>query len=316
MSCTACTSRMLGARLDSISISTSSVYNLPWPDVCHRTSQNRNFHTNGPRALHRQCSAPLPRDEGVPLDRSQPVESPSQNHPSAQHRKNEIVERARLAKSTALKNHHTKFNQPAASSTYPSNSQQGQWSSGSYVGQPRRTRRTQNGDSDIPFETFLPQQSTASPNPPPNHVDPSKPLRVGTLPWQIQKHALKEKFGTTGWQPRKRLSPDAMEGIRSLHAQDPTKFSTAFLSGQFTVSPEAIRRILKSKWRPTEEEEEDRRARWQRRGENIWTQKAAEGIKPPKKWRDRCIRPASRLGAGSVPFVQNEAPPPLASRIM
>ena len=104
--------------------------------------------------------------------------------------------------------------------------------------------------------------------------------------WQIQKSALSEKFGPTGWVPRKRLSPDTLDGIRTLHAQYPDKFTTPILANQFKVSPEAIRRILKSKWRPKDEEEESRRRRWEKRGENIWTQMVEMGIKPPKKWRD------------------------------
>ncbi|KAG7008383.1 hypothetical protein G7Y79_00006g020030 [Physcia stellaris] len=103
--------------------------------------------------------------------------------------------------------------------------------------------------------------------------------------WQIQKQALSEKFGRSGWAPRKRLSPDALEGIRALHAQYPEKYTTPELAQQFAVSPEAIRRILKSKWKPNEEQEIDRRRRWDKRGEAIWTQMVEIGIKPPKKWR-------------------------------
>ena len=105
-------------------------------------------------------------------------------------------------------------------------------------------------------------------------------------PWQTQKNALSEKFGPKGWFPRKRLSPDTLKGIRALHAQYPDRFTTPVLADQFKVSPEAIRRILKSKWRPNDEEEEKRRQRWEKRGENIWSQMVEIGIKPPKKWRD------------------------------
>lgn len=118
-------------------------------------------------------------------------------------------------------------------------------------------------------------------------------IRIGTQtskdqrePWQTQKSALSEKFGPTGWLPRKRLSPDTLDGIRTLHAQYPDKFTTPILADQFKISAEAIRRILKSKWRPKDEEEERRRQRWEKRGENIWTQMVEMGIKPPKKWRD------------------------------
>lgn len=110
------------------------------------------------------------------------------------------------------------------------------------------------------------------------------------LPWQVQKQALAQKFGSSGWAPRKRLSPDALEGIRSLHSQFPEKFPTPVLANHFQVSPEAIRRILKSKWRPKEDEEVERRERWNKRGESIWRQMVEIGIKPPKKWRDMGLR--------------------------
>lgn len=83
--------------------------------------------------------------------------------------------------------------------------------------------------------------------------------------WQVQKQSLLKKFGSSGWMPRKRLSPDALEGIRALHSQFPEKYSTPVLAEEFKVSPEAVRRILRSKWRPNEEEEESRRKRWDRR---------------------------------------------------
>lgn len=108
-------------------------------------------------------------------------------------------------------------------------------------------------------------------------------------PWQIQKSALTKKFGDLAWTPRKRLSPDALEGIRALHAQYPEEYTTPLLADHFEVSPENIRRILKSKWRPSEEEDDDRRQRWERRGESIWNKKADLGLKPPKKWRAKGI---------------------------
>lgn len=103
--------------------------------------------------------------------------------------------------------------------------------------------------------------------------------------WKRQKKALREKFGQEGWHPRKRLSPDALEGIRSLHNSDPEQYSTMVLSQHFQVSPEAIRRILKSRWKPAEQEVESRRMRWERRGSRKWTEMASQGIKPPSRWR-------------------------------
>ena len=107
--------------------------------------------------------------------------------------------------------------------------------------------------------------------------------------WQTQKSALLEKFGNSGWSPRKRLSPDSLEGIRALHAQYPKKYTTPVLADHFKVSAEAIRRILKSKWRPTDSEEDERRERWFKRGMKIWGQMDELGIKPPRKWRNQGI---------------------------
>ncbi|RCI11922.1 hypothetical protein L249_4224, partial [Ophiocordyceps polyrhachis-furcata BCC 54312] len=128
----------------------------------------------------------------------------------------------------------------------------------------------------------------------PKTTDDSSRERDGTAPqfekrkkerWMIQKEALKAKF-PEGWKPRKRLSPDALTGIRALHAQFPDIYTTPALADRFKVSVEAIRRILKSNFRPNEEQEEARRERWERRGLQVWERKAALGIKPPRKWRE------------------------------
>jgi hypothetical protein len=106
--------------------------------------------------------------------------------------------------------------------------------------------------------------------------------------WQLQKQALKEKF-PDGWRPKKRLSPDALAGIRALNAQFPEVYTTQALADKFAVSPESIRRILRSKWTPSVAEEEDRNDRWHRRGKQIWETRAALGVKPPRKWREEGI---------------------------
>ncbi|KAK5045979.1 hypothetical protein LTR84_008765 [Exophiala bonariae] len=105
--------------------------------------------------------------------------------------------------------------------------------------------------------------------------------------WQIQKKGLLQKFKEEGWQPRKKLSPDTIEGIRGLHEQDPEKYSTPNLAEHFKVSPEAIRRILKSNFRPTEAQMQERRVRWAKRHDRIWDQKVQLGLRPPRKmdWR-------------------------------
>jgi hypothetical protein len=116
--------------------------------------------------------------------------------------------------------------------------------------------------------------------------------------WKVQKAALEEKFGEQNWNPRKRISPDALAGIRALHAKSPDTFSTAVLAEHFKITPEAVRRILKSKWQPSEEEAEERRERWEKRGEKKWTEMAEQGLKPPKKWRERGV---GKAGPGEVP---------------
>lgn len=116
--------------------------------------------------------------------------------------------------------------------------------------------------------------------------------------WMRQKAALQDKFGEQKWQPRKRISPDALSGIRTMHNQQPHVYTTEVLAEHFKVSAEAIRRILKSKWQPDEEATDDRRRRWEKRGEKKWKEMVELGIRPPKKWRDMGV---GKVGAGEVP---------------
>lgn len=116
--------------------------------------------------------------------------------------------------------------------------------------------------------------------------------------WQIHKEAVKEKLGGAAWNPRKKLSPDTMEGIRHLHQSQPQRFTTSVLAQHFKVSPEAVRRILKSRWRPSDEEHDERLRRWDKRGEKIWTNLVELGIKPPKRWREMGV---GRAGDGKRP---------------
>jgi hypothetical protein len=110
--------------------------------------------------------------------------------------------------------------------------------------------------------------------------------------WQKHKERIKEKIGGAAWNPRKRLSPDTLEGIRHLHQTQPGKFTTPLLAQHFKVSPEAIRRILKSNWKPSDAGADERLRRWEKRGETIWSNLVELGIKPPKKWRE--------MGVGSA----------------
>ncbi|KAK8165463.1 hypothetical protein IWX90DRAFT_165130 [Phyllosticta citrichinensis] len=104
--------------------------------------------------------------------------------------------------------------------------------------------------------------------------------------WRIQKEALEKKFEGASWRPAKRVSPDAVLGIRELHKSDPTAFNIEILSDRFKISKEAVRRILKSKFQPSDEEMTDKRKRWEKRGENVWKKLSDTGVRPPKKWRE------------------------------
>lgn len=125
--------------------------------------------------------------------------------------------------------------------------------------------------------------------------------------WMEQKAALKEKF-PEGWKPMKKLSPEAQAGIRALHAQYPEQYSTPALADRFQVSPEAIRRILRTKWVPKPEEEADRERRWFQRGKSVWGRYAELGVKPPKRWREEGI------GRGKPEWKKRAAPVLTTSR--
>ncbi|KAK4228333.1 hypothetical protein QBC38DRAFT_475432 [Podospora fimiseda] len=152
----------------------------------------------------------------------------------------------------------------------------------------KRANRTNGAPRISKQETSKADASKVEPAKP-NKYEHKRPIEPKTKEeWRIQKEALKEKF-PEGWNPRKRLSPDALSGIRALHAQFPEEYTTEKLSEKFEMSPEAIRRILRSKWEPTAEEEEDRQMRWFNRGKSVWSHWAELGKKPPVRWRKEGI---------------------------
>ncbi|KAF7316384.1 Acylpeptide hydrolase [Mycena indigotica] len=70
--------------------------------------------------------------------------------------------------------------------------------------------------------------------------------------WQLHRNTLKTAF-PDGWNPPRKLSREAMDGLRQLHRINPETFSTPVLAERFRISPEAVRRILKSRWEPSSE---------------------------------------------------------------
>jgi len=95
---------------------------------------------------------------------------------------------------------------------------------------------------------------------PPNTkpLPPRKKPHKAITPESIAKHreAMKTNF-PGGWDPPRKLSRDAMDGLRALHTHNPEQFTTPVLAAQFRISPEAVRRILKSKWQPSDETRAD-----------------------------------------------------------
>ncbi|CDO94084.1 unnamed protein product [Kluyveromyces dobzhanskii CBS 2104] len=86
--------------------------------------------------------------------------------------------------------------------------------------------------------------------------------------WKRQKFALKEKLKGERWNPKKKLSREQMETVRLLKRQFPS-MTSGDIAEQMKVSPEVVRRILKSKWEPSEEELEDLQQRWKKRSSRI-----------------------------------------------
>ncbi|QLQ79405.1 hypothetical protein HG537_0C00520 [Torulaspora globosa] len=111
--------------------------------------------------------------------------------------------------------------------------------------------------------------------------------------WKKQVLALKRKFKGERWNPAKKLSRTEMDGMRLLRAQFP-QLSASELAERYKVSPEVVRRILKSKWRPTEEEMVRVHERWKKRGERI-----QELYQTSPELRQGRIEPRKRISIAS-----------------
>jgi hypothetical protein len=121
--------------------------------------------------------------------------------------------------------------------------------------------------------------------------------------WAQHRASLKTKF-PKGWAPPHKLSRAAMDGLRALHAHDPDTFTTPVLADKFRVSPEAVRRILRGKWQPTQEQrarllERERRYRKDR----ILSKRAMErmGEAEKKTEKDR----SSDIGSCGAKYVEH-----------
>ncbi|CAI2192477.1 20743_t:CDS:2, partial [Funneliformis geosporum] len=68
--------------------------------------------------------------------------------------------------------------------------------------------------------------------------------------WLRHKFAMKERTGFKKWEPHKKVNRETMDKIRWLNTQMPEEYTAEKLSQQFKISPESIRRILKSNFVP------------------------------------------------------------------
>jgi len=104
---------------------------------------------------------------------------------------------------------------------------------------------------DIAQEPSLPFAERE--RPPIPHIS-NKAMRKPTpVAARLHRERMKRSF-PEGWSPPHKLSRQAMDGLRVLHMHDPETFSTPMLAERFRISPEAIRRILRSKWEPSPEQ--------------------------------------------------------------
>lgn len=114
----------------------------------------------------------------------------------------------------------------------------------SSLGRPLVDARTPLGARQVhrynnPFESFADNRPSQRPRDPPAR----SPRAVATTTfdestaewtkgrsnrpaWQLEKEAIKKKLDGEAWNPRKKLSPDTMEGIRHLNQTQPLKQTT------------------------------------------------------------------------------------------
>lgn len=96
--------------------------------------------------------------------------------------------------------------------------------------------------------------------------------------WLKHRRAMKDKF-PDGWSPPKRISREASELLRILQRSDPATYTTVTLAERFKISPEAVRRILKSQFELSPEEKAKREEKRLRREALRREQEREEGGK-------------------------------------
>lgn len=114
--------------------------------------------------------------------------------------------------------------------------------------------------------------------------------------WAKREQSLRKRYGA--WNPTRKLSRQQIWDIRELKAQWP-QMKTKQLADHFHINPESIRRILKSKWNPSEDELASINERAERRKKESQQrkQKADVATKLPKLSLPASKPAAKRLAA-------------------
>ncbi|KAF4618902.1 hypothetical protein D9613_009945 [Agrocybe pediades] len=115
-------------------------------------------------------------------------------------------------------------------------------------GIPKPKSILEDDDAEIDLSEDEDAVNGASPNAVPLHLrSPSgKPTPAE---YRAHRETMQKKF-PDGWSPPRKLSREAMDALRQLNRIEPQTFTTSVLADKFKISPEAVRRILKSKWEP------------------------------------------------------------------
>jgi hypothetical protein len=140
-----------------------------------------------------------------------------------------------------------------------------------------------SGPLDLSEDEDLVNGGARNPDLPPIHK--RRPPKEPTPEYYAKyRSALSEKF-PDGWNPARKISREAMDGLRRLHQTDSERFNVPVLADQFKISPEAVRKILKSRWAPSSERSAKmmRKERDYYAQKNIQERKELEGILRTKK---------------------------------
>lgn len=104
------------------------------------------------------------------------------------------------------------------------------------------------------------------------------PRHRSTPEWIKRDATIKRKFDGGPWKPTAKVLRITMDGIRTFRKQFP-QLDVSKIGALFKISPEAVRRILKSRWKPTAEDEANLSARWDKRREVLETKAIQRTVK-------------------------------------